>query len=118
MATVEQCRGAIVQLAKHLLDGEAEKNQRAFPDRSIAVVLPDIQTIFVGWLEAGQLVDIETGSDDQNVKITMNMSSNDLLMLVAGELAGELLETKAFTTRRLTINSSITDLLTMRQRLG
>ena len=111
MATLEQCRTALDQLAAKLA-ANAEAGGRLDFDRTLACQLPDLSAAFHGRLENGRIVDLTDG-DDPKAKIKMIIASDDLLDLVAGRLdAG-----KAFTSGRLKIKASVMDLLKLRKLL-
>jgi putative sterol carrier protein len=111
MATLEQCRTALNQLADRLAQN-AEAGGRLDFDRTLACQVPDLATAFHGRLEGGRIVDLTDG-DDPRAKIKMIINSDDLLELVAGRLdAG-----KAFANGRLKIKASVFDLIKLRKLL-
>jgi putative sterol carrier protein len=111
MATLEQCRTALDQLAAKLA-ANAETGGRLDFDRTLACQVPDLRAAFHGRLENGKIVDLTDG-DDPKAKIKMIINSDDLLELVAGSLdAG-----KAFASGRLKIKASVMDLLKLRKLL-
>ena len=111
MATLDQCRTALNQLAAKLATN-AEAGGRLDFDRTLACQVPDLQAAFHGRLENGKIVDLTDG-DDPKAKIKMIINSDDLLELVAGTLdAG-----KAFASGRLKIKASVMDLLKLRKLL-
>jgi predicted lipid carrier protein YhbT len=111
MATLEQCRTALDQLAAKLA-ANAEAGGRLDFNRTLACQVPDLQAAFHGRLENGRIVDLVDG-DDPKAKIKMIINSDDLLELVAGSLdAG-----KAFASGRLKIKASVMDLLKLRKLL-
>jgi putative sterol carrier protein len=111
MATLEQCRTALNQLAERLA-ANAEVGGRLDFDRSLACQVTDLGAAFHGRLEGGRIVDLTDG-DDPRAKIRMIISSDDLLELVGGRLdAG-----KAFASGRLKIKASVLDLIKLRKLL-
>jgi putative sterol carrier protein len=111
MATLEQCRTALGQLADRLATN-ADAGGRLDFDRSLACQLPDIGGAFHGRLEGGRIVNMVDG-DDPSAKIKLIIGSDDLLELVAGRLdAG-----KAFASGRLKIKASMMDLIKLRKLL-
>jgi putative sterol carrier protein len=111
MATLEQCRTALNQLADRLAKN-AEMGGRLDFDRSLACQLPDIGGAFHGRLKDGRIIDLADG-DDPRAKIKMIISSDDLLELVNGRLdAG-----RAFASGRLKIKASVLDLIKLRKLL-
>lgn len=109
MASVEQCAQAFHGLAAKLADADPAARQKASFDRSLTCTLRDLKVIFAGQLRDGQLLDIRqvTASDAQ---VRMTMTSDDLLRLVAGELAMG----SAWATGRVKIDASVFDLLRLR----
>jgi putative sterol carrier protein len=111
MATLEQCRTALNQLADRLASN-AEAGSRLDFDRTLACQIPDLGAAFHGRLDGGRIVDLTDG-DDPKAKIKMIIKSDDLLELVAGRLdAG-----KAFASGRLKIKASVLDLIKLRKLL-
>jgi predicted lipid carrier protein YhbT len=111
MATLDQCRTALHQLAERLA-ANADAGGRLDFDRSLACQVPDLDRAFHGRLENGRIIDLADG-DDPQAKIRMIINSDDLLELVAGRLdAG-----KAFASGRLKIKASVMDLLKLRKLL-
>ena len=111
MATLDQCREALNQLAARLAQN-AEAGGRLDFDRTLACQLPDLSAAFHGRLEDGKIVGLTDG-DDPRAKIRLIINSDDLLELVAGRLdAG-----RAFAAGRLKIKASVMDMLKLRKLL-
>jgi putative sterol carrier protein len=111
MATLDQCREALNQLAARLAQNAGAGGRLDF-DRTLACQVPDLSAAFHGRLEDGKIVGLADG-DDPKAKIKMIIDSDDLLELVAGRLdAG-----KAFASGRLKIKASVMDLLKLRKLL-
>lgn len=111
MATLDQCREALNQLAARLAQN-AEAGGRLDFDRTLACQIPDLGAAFHGRLQDGKILDLTEG-DDPKAKIKMIIDSDDLLELVAGRLdAG-----KAFAGGRLKIKAGVMDLLKLRKLL-
>jgi hypothetical protein len=111
MATLDQCRTALNQLADRLA-ANAEAGGRLDFNRTLACQLPDLGAAFHGRLEGGRIVGLADG-DDPGAKIKLIIGSDDLLELVGGTLdAG-----KAFASGRLKIKASVLDLIKLRKLL-
>lgn len=111
MATLDQCRTALTQLAGQLA-ANAEVGGRLDFDRTLACQVTDLGAAFHGRLQDGRIVGLTDG-DDPSAKIKMIISSDDLVALVAGRLdAG-----RAFASGRLKIKASMMDLLKLRRLL-
>ncbi|MFY1694255.1 MULTISPECIES: SCP2 sterol-binding domain-containing protein [unclassified Solwaraspora] len=112
MASVDECRQALHELAARLADNADEVRDRVNLDRTLACRITDLDAAFHARLADGRLVDIADG-DDPRAKIALNIGSDDLLALVRGDLdAG-----RALASRRLSVSASPFDLLKLRKLL-
>lgn len=112
MASVDECRQALQELAARL-DGNAEAvREHVGLDRTLACRITDLGAAFHGRLTDGQLVDLADG-DDPKAKIALNTTSDDLLALVRGDLD----ITRAVTSRRVSIKANPLDLMRLRKLL-
>ncbi|GGN88515.1 hypothetical protein GCM10010112_72050 [Actinoplanes lobatus] len=84
MATVEECRQALNDLAARLA-ANAEAQGKLDLDRTLACRLTDLGAAFHGRITGGRLVDITDG-DDPKAKIALVITSDDLIALVDGRL--------------------------------
>ncbi|GGN51034.1 hypothetical protein FHR83_003883 [Actinoplanes campanulatus] len=84
MATVEECRQALNDLAARLA-ANAEAQGKLDLDRTLACRLTDLGAAFHGRITAGRLIDITDG-DDPKAKIALVITSDDLIDLVNGRL--------------------------------
>lgn len=112
MATVQECRQALEDLAKRLADNAQDARKRLNLDRTLACRITDLGTAFHARLADGQLRDIEEG-DDPAAKIALTTTSDDLVALVKGELDFA----RALGARRVSISASPFDLLKLRKLL-
>ena len=124
MATTQECRAALDTLSGRLAAAPPEVRSAAALDRSVSCHLKDLDVTFTGRLRAGGIEVTDTlagphprpGRSDthrQKTAIRLTMSSDDLVALVAGELDFA----HAWATRRLTLDASFRDLLTLRKLL-
>jgi len=111
MATVDECRQALHDLAARL-QRNAETRGRLDFDRTLACRVPDLGAAFHGRLTDGLLVDIADG-DDPKAKIALIAGSDDLVSLVAGRLD----VTRALASRQIAIKANPFDLLKLRKLL-
>ncbi|MDI6104468.1 alkyl sulfatase C-terminal domain-containing protein [Actinoplanes sp. NEAU-A12] len=111
MATVDDCRQALYDLAARL-DADADARGRLDLDRTLACRVTDLGAAFHGRITGGRLVDITDG-DDPKAKIALVTTSEHLLALVAGELD----VTRAITARQISIKANPFDLLKLRKLL-
>jgi SCP-2 sterol transfer family protein len=111
MATVEQCRAALNQLADRLASN-AEAGGRLDFDRSLACRVSDLDTVFHGRLVDGRIEELAEG-DDPKAKIRLTIGSDDLVDLVNGRLDAK----RALASGRLKINANVFDLLKLQRLL-
>jgi hypothetical protein len=111
MATVDECRQALHDLAARL-ERNAEARGSLDFDRTLACRLTDLETAFHGRLSNGRLLDIADG-DDAKAKIALVTTSDHLLELVAGRLD----VTRAVAARQISIKANPFDLLKLRKLL-
>jgi putative sterol carrier protein len=111
LATVDECRDAMHQLAARLASN-AEAQSRLDLERTVACRLTDLGAAFHGRLHNGNLVDITDG-DDPKAKIALIAASDDLIALVQGRLD----VTKAIASRQVSIKANPFDLLKLRKLL-
>jgi alkyl sulfatase BDS1-like metallo-beta-lactamase superfamily hydrolase len=109
MATAEECEKAFHELAVRLAEADAEHRSKAAFDRTLTCTLRDLNVIFAGRLNGGELRDIRRVTNP-DAQVRMSMNSGDLIKLVAGELnLGA-----AWATGRVRINASVLDLVRLR----
>lgn len=111
MATAEQCRQALDQIVAKLSADPAAAS-RVNLDRSLACRLRDLDIAFHGQLRAGT-IDAMTEGDDPKAQIRLEVASDDLLALVAGQLNFA----SAWASGRVSVKASIGDLLKLRKLL-
>jgi putative sterol carrier protein len=111
MATVEDCRQALFDLAARLERNTGTRGKLDL-DRTLACRVTDLGTAFHARLDGGLLVDIADG-DDPKAKIALIAASDDLIALIAGKLD----VTKAVASRQVSIKANPFDLLKLRKLL-
>jgi hypothetical protein len=109
MATLEQCRQAIEELAARLEAVDAATRQKHVPDRTIGLTLLDLDVTFLGRLDHGSLVDVHVAAEPRP-QLRLVMNSDDLLSLTNGDLHFA----HAWATGRLRLDASLRDLLRLR----
>lgn len=109
MASVDDCRQALADLAARMADNVA-RTGRIDLNRPLACVIKDLGVAFHGRLDGGQLVDLADG-DDPNAKIRLTCTGDDLVAMVAGELD----LAKAWASGRVSISANPLDLLKLRK---
>jgi hypothetical protein len=98
-------------LAQRLADSDGSVDNADY-DRTLSCYLRDLDVVFAGRLQAGQLVDI-VRSGTRDAQIRLSMTSDDLLALVDGRLK----MASAWATGRVKIDAGIRDLLKLRSIL-
>jgi putative sterol carrier protein len=111
MATVDECRQALHDLATRL-DRNADARGKLDFERTLACRLTDQPAAFHARLNDGRLLDIADG-DDPRAKIALTAASDDLIALVSGRLD----VTRAITTRQIAVKANPFDLLKLRKLL-
>lgn len=110
MASVQECEQALRDFSA-IIASSADTSLR----RSVLARVTDLDVAFAGELRDGALRDVgQLASGDRgSADITLSMSSDDLLALVAGSLgfAG------AWASGRLRVDASFMDLLRLRKLL-
>lgn len=112
MASVDECRQALNDLATRLAANAEKVRDRVNVNRTIACRITDLNTAFHGRLVDGQLLDMTDG-DDAEAQIALSTTSDDLLRLVRGELDVP----KALAARRVSIRANPFDLMKLRKLL-
>ena len=112
VATVDECRQALQDLAARLERNAEAVRERVDLDRTLACRITDLETAFHGRISDGRLVDLSDG-DNPQAKIAMSTTSDDLVALVRGELD----VTRAVANRRVSIKANPFDLMKLRKLL-
>jgi len=111
MATVDECRQALKDLAAKL-DETAEARGKLDFDRTLACRVSDLGAAFHARLSGGRLLNIADG-DDPGAKIVLIAGSDDLIALVSGRLD----VTRAVAARQVSIKANPFDLLKLSKLL-
>jgi predicted lipid carrier protein YhbT len=112
VATVEQCRAALADLAVRMDAHADEVRGRLDLDRAIVCRITDLGVAFHGRIAGGRMVDLADG-DDPKAKISLTTTSDDLVALVHGRLDFA----RALASRRVSVSASPFDLLKLRKLL-
>jgi len=110
MATPDECQAAIAQLATRL--GRSAGDGAGGLDRTVSATITDLGLVFNGRLHDGVLDGITT-DDAPQAQIRLAMSSDDLVLLAAGELSLG----PAWMSGRVKVQASFPDLLRLRTML-
>lgn len=112
MASVEECRQALHELADRLAANAEKVRDRVNVNRTLACRVTDLDAAFHGRLVDGRLLDMTDG-DNPDAQIALTTTSDDLLRLVHGELDVP----KAIATRRISVKANPFDLMKLRKLL-
>lgn len=115
MATLSQCRDAVTELNLRLDGLDHETRHAHVVDRSIELLLRDLDVALRGHLRDGQIVDVLecTPGGEPTAQIRLTMTSDDLVALVDGSLGFG----GAWASGRIHLNASISDLWRLRKML-
>ena len=115
MATLPECDNALRSLAQRLADVPPEVRGKYVVSRTLACRVPDLDVVFLARLNDGGLAELRClqGSDTAGAQVRLAAQSDDLLLLVAGELSAP----AAWATGRLKVEASVLDLLKLRTLL-
>ncbi|GIF26878.1 putative sterol carrier protein [Actinoplanes tereljensis] len=111
MATVDECRQALHDLAARL-ERNAETRGKLDLDRTLAARVTDLEVAFHARLKDGLLIDIADG-DDPKAKIALVAASDELIALIGGKLD----VTRAIAARQISVKANPFDLLKLRKLL-
>jgi hypothetical protein len=112
MATIEECRAALEELAGRMASAPAAVRDAAAGERSVSCRITDLDVTFTGRLTGGRLEVLEAvpGAPPEPARIRLATTGDDLLALVAGTLPFP----RAWATGRLTVEAPFRDLLRLR----
>jgi hypothetical protein len=109
MATLNECESALATLAARLAAADPATRRKSSLDRSLALTLRDLKVTFAGQIKDGLLTGI-TQSSGPSGQVKLNMTSDDLVALVAGKLN----LVAAWTSGRVKIDARVFDLIKLR----
>jgi putative sterol carrier protein len=112
LASVDECRQALHDLAARMDANAAQVRDHADLERTLACRIKDLEYAFHGRISGGRLHDLADG-DDPNAKIALTISSDDLVTLVQGQLD----IAQALASRRVSVDANPFDLLKLRKIL-
>jgi hypothetical protein len=110
MATLEECREALVRLSGALARVDPDKRESAITDRSVSAYITDLDVMFNGRLDADGFHDITTDPAPR-AQLRLSMKSDDLLALADGAVSFG----QAWARGRLKVEASFGDLLRLRR---
>jgi hypothetical protein len=115
MATIEECRAALDQLARNMARAEGDMRSATALDRSLSCRITDLDVTFAGRLAGGTITGVVTvpGTPRERAQIRLAMSGDDLVAMVGGELSFA----KAWGSGRVRVHASLRDVLRLRSLL-
>ena len=116
MSSIDACLNGIDRANERILAQPLNKRREHIRERSVSVIVPDLDTAFDMRLTIDGLTDItprplSTTTPSPQVKVTV--SADDLVALAEDRLA----PAKALFSRRLKVDASFSDLLRLRRLL-
>jgi putative sterol carrier protein len=112
MASVQECRAALEQLADRMAANAARTNAKLDLNRSLSCRVTDLDVAFHGRLVDGHIADLADG-EDPSAKLKLTAGSDDLVALVQGRLN----VASAWASGRIKIDASLLDLMKLRKLL-
>ncbi|WP_328497231.1 SCP2 sterol-binding domain-containing protein [Streptomyces sp. NBC_00414] len=115
MATIEECRGALDKLSDNMAAANGDVRSAAALDRSLSCRITDLDITFVGRLQDGRIVVLDTveGPPPEKAEIRLSMAGDDLVAMVDGELNFA----KAWGSGRVKLEAGLRDLIRLRKLL-
>ncbi|NUW32256.1 SCP2 sterol-binding domain-containing protein [Nonomuraea sp. SMC257] len=114
MASVEECRAALVKLVAQFDEIDAEDRARHVVERTVSCRVSDLGVTFYGRLHHDGLDPfVEEPPADGRTDVRLTIGSDDLVALVEGELD----MARALLGGRVKIDASFGDLLRLRRLL-
>ena len=109
MATQTDCEQALAALAARLAAADPATRRKNALDRTLSCTLRDLGVTFSGQIKDGLLVGIAP-TPTATGQVKLNMTSDDLVALVAGKLN----LVAAWTSGRVKIDARVFDLIKLR----
>lgn len=111
MASEDECRAALDELAARLAAVDAQHREKTIPDRTLTLHLLDLDLMYSGVLHKGELIDIAVADPHaRKADIRLSMNSDDLIALTERRLSFP----HAWATGRVRLDASFRDLLRLR----
>jgi hypothetical protein len=109
MATEQECADALRRFAEQLASLDQSERDRHRLERTVSCHITDLDVTFSGVLKDAQLLDMTT-EPQPRAALRLAMSSDDLLLLVDGEI--DFL--RSWTQGRIKVQASVLDLIRLR----
>ncbi|WP_150243424.1 SCP2 sterol-binding domain-containing protein [Nocardiopsis quinghaiensis] len=116
MSSLDACLSGIEKLNQRILTQPEEERRKHIRERSLSVVVPDLETVFDMRLTLDGLVDVthrSAGRPAPRPQVRITVDSDDLVALAEDRMDAA----KALFGRRVRVDASVGDLLRMRRLL-
>ncbi|MFD6953050.1 SCP-2 sterol transfer family protein [Nocardiopsis sp. TSRI0078] len=116
MSSIDACLDGIEKLNRRILAQPEEERRKHIRERSLSVVVPDLEAVFDMRLTPDGLVDVTHRSADRSAprpQVRITVDSDDLVALAEDRMDAA----KALLGRRVKVDASVGDLLRMRRLL-
>lgn len=116
MSSIDACLEGIARANERILAKPLDRRREHIRERTVRVIVPDLETAFDMRLTVDGLTDITLrplGTPETDPQVRVTVSSDDLVELAADRLDPAL----ALFSRRLKVDASLSDLLRMRRLL-
>lgn len=113
MSSIDACLDGFALINRRILERSQQERERHIDERTVAVVVHDLDTTFRLRLTVEGLTDLThhpTGAVPDPAQVTVTVGSDDLVAIAEDQLSAKL----ALVTRRVKINASLGDMLRMR----
>ena len=110
MATLEECLATIAELSERLEAVDESVRKANTPDRTLSLLLTDLNESIHGRLHDGRLLDVSEGADPQ-AQLKGSLTSDDLIALADRSLSIP----EAVLSGRFRVQASWRDLLELRR---
>ncbi|POM22369.1 hypothetical protein BTM25_57810 [Actinomadura rubteroloni] len=113
MANEDECRAALDRVAARLSDVDPERFAEHVVERTITCRIPDLGIAFATRVHPGGLDPVQRTEDPSAGQVRLTVNSDDLVALADDRLN----PARAWTSGRLRVEASFTDLLRLRKAL-
>ncbi|MDQ3612476.1 MAG: hypothetical protein M4D85_12905 [Actinomycetota bacterium] len=115
VASQQECEQAVQSLVDRVADLDPALRRKHAMDRTLSWRVPDLDLGILATLDADGLADLRSGAGAETTaaQIRLTSSSDDLVALLAGNLAAPV----AWATGRLRIEASVFDMIRLRTLL-
>lgn len=113
MSSIDACLDGLALINRRILERSRQERERRIDERTVAVVVPDLDTTFRLRLTVEGLTDLThhpTATAPGPAQVTVTVSGDDLVAIAEDRISAKL----ALVTRRVKVDASLIDMLRMR----